>query len=58
MFAFIRENLATILGAAVVFGVFILIVVKQILNRRNHKGGCACGDSCGGCPNSGACHPE
>ena len=56
MMAFISENLSTILGAAVVFGVFILIVAKQIINRRISKGGC--GGGCGGCPNAGACHPK
>lgn len=56
MLAFISENLATILGAAVVFGVFILIVAKQIIRRKQNKGGCGC--ACSGCPNSGACHPQ
>ncbi|MEA5060162.1 hypothetical protein SDC9_136661 [bioreactor metagenome] len=56
MFAFLSENLATIVGSALVFGVFLLILVKQIKNHRQHKGGCGCG--CSGCPNAGSCHPQ
>ena len=56
MIAYISANLPTILGAAVVFGVFALIVAKQIIRRKQHKGGCGCG--CDGCPNPGACHTK
>lgn len=56
MMAFVSENLPTILGSVLVFGVFILIIAKQIRNRGQHKSGCGCG--CAGCPNSGSCHPR
>lgn len=56
MFAFLSANLPTILGSIVVFGVFLLIVIKEIAKRKQNKGGC-CG-GCGSCPNSGACHPK
>lgn len=56
MIAFISANLPTIIGSIVVFGVFLLIVVKQIVKSKQHKGGCGCG--CDGCPNSGICHSK
>lgn len=58
MIAFISANLPTIIGSIVVFGVFLLIVVKQIVKIKQHKGGCGCGCGCDGCPNSGICHSK
>lgn len=56
MLAFLTDNLATIIGAAVVAGVLALIVTKMIRDHKKHKGGCGCG--CSECPNAGACHPK
>ena len=54
MISYISAYMPTIIGAAIVFGVFILIVVKQIIRRKYRKPGCGCG--CDGCPNSSFCH--
>lgn len=54
MLNFISENMATILGSAIVASVFILIVTKQIKDKKSGKSGCGCG--CGNCPNNGVCH--
>lgn len=56
MIAFILANLPTIIGSIVVFGVFLLIVVKQIIKSKQHKGSCGCG--CDGCPSSSICHSK
>ena len=45
-------NLATILIGLLVAAAFIAIVARGIYNRKNHKGGCACGGDCAHC---GAC---
>lgn len=49
-------NLATILVGLVVFGIFGAIVARGIHNRKQGKGGCACG--CDSCPGHGVCHPK
>ncbi len=49
-------NWPTIIVAAVVAAVFVAIVIGEIRKRKNGKGGCACGGSCGGCAMSGMCH--
>lgn len=48
-------NLPTILIGILVAAVFIAVIARSIYNRKHGKGGCSCG--CGGCPNSGLCHP-
>ena len=45
MFEFLFANLPTILVAAVVFGIFFLILLGKY---RDHKN----------CANAGACHPK
>lgn len=49
-------NLPTILVASLVAIVFACIVVKQIRDRKQGKGGCACGGDCSAC--GGACHEK
>lgn len=56
MLSWLSANLATILVAAVVFGVWGFIVYRLIKNRRAGKSGCSCGGSCSGCPGSLYCH--
>ena len=53
MINWIISNLATIIVGAIVFGVFIAIVISQI---RKHKKGGGCGCGCSGCSMSGTCH--
>ena len=49
-------NLPTILISAVIIAVFLLIVVKGIINRKQGKSSCGC--NCEGCAMKGNCHPE
>lgn len=56
MFEFLFANLPTILVAAVVFGIFFLILLGKYRDHKNGKGGCGCG--CEHCANAGACHPK
>lgn len=49
-------NLPTILVLTVVLAVFLLIVIKGIINRK--KGKTSCGCNCDGCVMKGKCHPE
>lgn len=58
MLAFLQANLATIVVAAVVFGVWIAVVVKMIRDHKAGKGGCSCGGGCSGCPGSKYCHSK
>lgn len=50
---FLLENLPTVLTAVVVFGVFFLIIFKQIQARRQGKHSCS---GCSGCSSADACH--
>ncbi len=54
MFAWLYENLATIVISAVLAGVVALILVRMVRNRKNGNSSCGCG--CGGCPMDGSCH--
>ena len=60
MFAWIVQNLATIVVCAVLLLVTVLIVVKLVRDRKQGKD--SCGANCAGCAhcaNSGCCrHPE
>ena len=44
----------TVLVAAVVGAIFVAIVARIIINKKNGKGGCSCG--CGGCAMKDSCH--
>jgi len=46
--------LPTIIGASVVGIIVVLILVRQIRNKRTGRGGCSCGGNCGAC--GMACH--
>ena len=46
----------TIIGVSVLALVVGGIVAKMIINKKNGKGGCACG--CSGCANKSLCHPN
>ena len=56
MIAFLAENLATIIVAAVLAAVVVLTIRK--MHRDKKAGGCSCGGSCGCCPSSGMCHKQ
>lgn len=49
-------NLPTIIGAIIVFTIFTAIIVRGIHNKKNGKGGCACGGDCSSC--GGGCYHE
>ena len=54
MLEWIKMNLPTLIGSAIIAGVFIAIVYHEIKKRRKGLGGCSCG--CGGCAAEGLCH--
>lgn len=56
MFAWILENIATILICAVLLAVVALILTSMI--RKRKKGVSSCGCSCSSCPMSAACHEK
>lgn len=58
MLVWITANLATIIVAVIVFGIWGLVVYKLIRDHRASKGGCSCGGSCSGCPGSKYCHTQ
>ncbi len=54
MLQFLKENLATIIISAVVFGLMAWVVVYRIRQRQKGVVGCGCG--CDGCAEAGKCH--
>jgi len=46
----------TIIGAAVIAAIFVLIIVSEIRKKKQGKSSCNCGCSCGGCGMSDICH--
>lgn len=48
--------LATIIISAIVFGIVIRIIVKQVKKVKNGESGCGCG--CSGCSSQKACNSE
>jgi hypothetical protein len=57
MMDFILNNLGTLIVAAVLAVVLVLIIVKLARDRK--KGACGgCYTSCDGCPSAGVCHTE
>lgn len=49
-------NVPTIIVAVIVALIFIAIVFNEIRNKKNGKGSCNCGSSCGGCAMRNQCH--
>ena len=47
-------NLPTIIVSIIITAIFVLIVIKGIINRKKGKSSCSCG--CGGCAMSEICH--
>lgn len=54
MFAWLSENLATVLITLGLAAVVVLIIRSMLRDKR--KGKSSCGGNCGCCPMSGACH--
>ena len=42
-------NLPTFIVAAIVAAVFIAVVAKMIIDKKNGKSSCACGGNCSAC---------
>ena len=48
----------TIIVGLIILALCLAIVGRGIYNRTRRRGdSCGCGGGCGGCPNSGLCHP-
>lgn len=56
MFAWITENLATVLLCIVLLLTVCAIVCKLVRDRRKGKSACGCG--CQNCAMSGTCHSK
>ena len=56
MFAWLLENIATVLISAVLVAVVAAIIFSMVKTREKGKSSCGCG--CANCPMSGSCHPE
>ena len=54
MLEFIASNMATIIVAAFVAVLVVLVIGKLI--RDHKKGASACGNACSCCPNAALCH--
>lgn len=56
MLQFLRQYWGTILVAAVLLAIVVLIVVKRIQGHKKGKTSCGCG--CEHCASSGMCHKK
>ena len=56
MFAWIVENIGTIVVCAVLIGVVLFVVTIMVLNKKKGKSSCSCG--CSGCAMSEHCHSK
>ena len=56
MFAWLSQNIATIIICAVLIAIVAAILVSMVKNKKKGKSSCGCG--CADCPMSGSCHPE
>lgn len=54
MMEFFAQNWGSMLVAAILAAVVILVILKLKSNRK--KGKTSCGCDCGHCPSSGMCH--
>ena len=54
MFAWLMQNLATILICLGLVAIVTMIVVGMVRDKKKGKSSCGCG--CGSCPMSGSCH--
>ena len=56
MFAWIVENIGTIVVCAVLIGVVALIITIMVRNKKKGNSSCSCG--CSGCAMSEHCHSK
>lgn len=56
MFAWIYQNLSTIIISLIMVAVVAAIIISTVRNRKNGKSSCGCG--CSNCPMSGSCHSK
>ena len=56
MFAWISENIATILICAALIAIVAAIICGMVRSKKTGKSSCGCG--CADCPMSGSCHPK
>ena len=56
MFAWISENIATIIVCAVLIAIVAIIIVSMVKNKREGKASCSCG--CSNCSLKDSCHPQ
>lgn len=56
MFAWIFENIATIIICIVLFAVVTAIILSMARGKKKGKSSCGCG--CADCPMSGSCHSK
>ncbi len=54
MIQFLKDNLATIIIAAIVIGLMAWVVIHRIRQRQRGESTCGCG--CSGCAEAGDCH--
>lgn len=54
MFAWISENLATIIICVFLVAVVTAIIISMFRNKKKGKSSCTC--SCSDCPMGGQCH--
>ncbi|MGN0476556.1 MAG: FeoB-associated Cys-rich membrane protein [Ruminococcus sp.] len=56
MFAWIYENLATIIIGLIIALAISAITISMVRNRKKGKSSCGCG--CSNCPMSGSCNTK
>lgn len=54
MLSWFNENWGSLAVGLVVLAIVAAVIIKIVRDKKNHKGGCACG--CEGCPSAGLCH--
>lgn len=54
MFAWIYQNLATIIISLIIVALVAAIIISMVKNRKKGKSSCGCG--CSSCPMSTSCH--
>ena len=54
MLDWLSANWGSLLVGLVVAAIVAAVALKMIRDKKNNKGGCACG--CDGCPSAGMCH--
>lgn len=56
MFAWIMENMATIIISAVLMAIVAAVIAGIVRDKKKGESSCGCG--CAGCAMNGSCHPE